>query len=295
MKARTRRGRGAVPHKNTGTNAYSTGQRCGRNVRVPLDFSGKTAIVTGGANGIGLAAARVLAAGGAKVWIFDLERERPAEVAASLRAQASIADVTNRASIDAAFEKSGPPDIVVANAGMGLPATFDATSIDLWNRTLAVNLTGIFLTVQAAAARMKPRRQGAIVITASTNSFDGEASLIAYNASKAGLLGILHTAANELGPWQIRINAVCPGLIRTRLTETSFSKPQVLKEYFRDIPLGRGGEPEEVANTIAFLASDLASYITGATLFVDGGQMAAKFGTWSDETAEFSEGLWKLR
>ena len=142
---------------------------------------------------------------------------------------------------------------------------------------------------------MKPRRQGAIVITASTNSFDGEASLLAYNATKAGLLGILHTAANELGPWQIRINAVCPGLIRTRLTQTSFSKLQVLKEYFRDIPLGRGGEPEEVANAIAFLASDLASYITGATLLVDGGQMAAKFGTWTEETAEFSGGLWKLR
>jgi NAD(P)-dependent dehydrogenase (short-subunit alcohol dehydrogenase family) len=262
---------------------------------MPLDFTGKTAIVTGGANGIGLAAARVLAGGGAKVWIFDLERERPAEVAASLGAQAAIVNVTERASIDAAFDRSGTPDIVVANAGMGLPATFDATSSDLWNRTLAVNLTGIFLTVQAAAARMKPRRRGAIVITASTNSFDGEASLIAYNASKAGLLGILHTAANELGPWQIRINAVCPGLIRTRLTQTTFSTPQVLKEYFRDIPLGRGGEPEEIANTIAFLASDLASYVTGVTLFVDGGQMAAKFGTWTEETAEFSDGRWNLR
>ena len=196
--------------------------RCGRNVRMPLDLTGKTAIVTGGANGIGLAAARVLAAGGAKIWIFDLEREQPAEVATSLGGHASIVDVTDSASIEAAFEKSGTPDIVVANAGMGLPAALDTTSMDLWNRTLAVNLTGIFLTVRAAAARMKPRRRGAIVITASTNSFDGEASLVAYNASKAGLLGILHTAANELGPWQIRINAVCPGLIRTRLTQTSF-------------------------------------------------------------------------
>jgi NAD(P)-dependent dehydrogenase (short-subunit alcohol dehydrogenase family) len=183
----------------------------------------------------------------------------------------------------------------VANAGMGIEAALDARSTELWNRTIAINLSGIFHTVQAAASRMKPRRRGAIVITASTNSYDGEASLVAYNASKAGLLGILHTAANELGPWQIRINAVCPGLIRTRLTERQFSTPEVLKEYFRDIPLGRGGEAEEVGSAIAFLASDLASFITGATLLIDGGQMAAKFGTWNEETAEFKDGKWRRR
>jgi NAD(P)-dependent dehydrogenase (short-subunit alcohol dehydrogenase family) len=118
---------------------------------------------------------------------------------------------------------------------------------------------------------------------------------MSYNASKAGLLGILHTAANELGPWQIRINAVCPGLIRTRLTESFFRNPPVIKEYFRGIPLGRGGAPDEVGNAIAFLASDLASFITGATLFVDGGQMACKFGTWTEETADFVTDRWKLR
>ncbi|PYT24257.1 MAG: hypothetical protein DMG58_26365, partial [Acidobacteria bacterium] len=98
-----------------------------------------------------------------------------------------------------------------------------------------------------------------------------------------------------LGPWQIRVNAVCPGLIRTRLTEAYFNNPPVLKEYFRDIPLGRGGMPEEVANAIAFLASDLASFITGAALVVDGGQMAAKVGTWGEATAEFADGRWQLR
>ncbi len=132
-------------------------------------------------------------------------------------------------------------------------------------------------------------------MTASTNSYDGEASLVAYNASKAGLLGLLHTAANELGPYGIRVNAVCPGLIRTRLTVEHYSNPQLLKDYFRHIPMGRGGEPEEVASAIAFLASDLASFITGATLFVDGGQMAAKFGTWDEARAEFSGDRWRLR
>jgi NAD(P)-dependent dehydrogenase (short-subunit alcohol dehydrogenase family) len=149
--------------------------------------------------------------------------------------------------------------------------------------------------MQAGARQMRERGGGAIVVTASTNSYDGEARLAAYNASKAGLLGLVHTAANELGPHGIRVNAVCPGLIRTRLTERHFSNPEILRDYFRDIPLGRGGMPEEVAQACVFLASDAASYITGATLFVDGGQMASKFGTWSEETAEFKEGRWRLR
>ena len=142
---------------------------------------------------------------------------------------------------------------------------------------------------------MKRRRSGSIVLTASTNSYDGEARLTAYNASKAGVLGILHTAANELGPFGIRVNAVCPGLIRTRLTQLLFENPIFLRNNFQHIPLGRGGEPEEVAAAIAVLASDLASYITGAALLVDGGQMAAKFGTWDETTADFADGRWRLR
>ena len=109
------------------------------------------------------------------------------------------------------------------------------------------------------------------------------------------MLGLLHTAANELGLYGIRVNAVCPGLIRTRLTQPSFDNPAVIRDYFRHIALGRGGEPDEVAKAALFLASDLASYITGATLIVDGGQMAAKFGAWSEDRAEFVDGKWSLR
>lgn len=260
-----------------------------------FDFQGKTAIVTGGANGIGLATARKFAEGGASVWIFDLAKERPAEVAGTFGGHGANVDVADRASLDGAFNEAPPPDIVVANAGMAELSDFMATSTELWNRTIAVNLGGAFHTVQAAAARMKERRKGSIVLTASTNSFDGEANLAAYNASKAGLMGLLHTAANELGPWQIRVNAVCPGLIRTRLNAGTFSDPAVLKEYFRDIPLGRGGETDEVANAVAFLASDLSSYVTGAALLVDGGQMAAKFGVWNEATSDFIADHWRLR
>jgi NAD(P)-dependent dehydrogenase (short-subunit alcohol dehydrogenase family) len=147
---------------------------------MPLDFNGKLAVVTGGANGIGLAAARSLAAGGARVWIFDLERERPEEIGRSLGGHGCGVDVTDRTSIDAAFEQSGAPDILVANAGMAVWAPLDETPADAWNRTIALNLSGVFHTVQAAAVRMKPRKRGAIVITASTNSYDGEATMVAY-------------------------------------------------------------------------------------------------------------------
>ena len=251
---------------------------------------GKLAVVTGGANGIGWAAARLLAANGASVWIFD--REEPRE---DIGVRWIAVDVRNRDSIDTAFAQTGTPDILIANAGTAEEEPFLEFDAERWDRILSLNLTGAFHTVQAAARLMKMRRGGSIVLTASTNSYDGEARLAAYNASKAGLLGLLHTAANELGPYGIRVNAVCPGLIRTRLTERHFSSPEVLREYFRHIPLGRGGAPEEVAQACLFLASDMASYVTGATLFVDGGQMASKFGTWSEEDAEFRDGRWQLR
>ncbi len=260
-----------------------------------IDVGGKTAVITGGANGIGLACAQALVDGGASVWIFDLDRERPREVAAEIGARGAAVDVTVRASIDAGFALSGAPDILIANAGMAVFEDAGATTRDQWDRVLAVNLTGMFETVQAAAQLMKPRRSGAIVLTASTNSFDGEATLIAYNSSKAGVLGLLHTAANEFGPYGIRVNAVCPGLIRTRLTRFAFDEPSAIKDYFRQIPIGRGGEPGEVANAVVFLASDLASYVTGAALLVDGGQMSCKFGTWNEERATFEKDRWVLK
>jgi len=260
-----------------------------------LGVKGKRAVVTGGANGIGFAAAKLLAAHGAAVYILDLERENPRHAAGLIGADACVADVTDPESLNAAFRETGTPDILIANAGVASEADFCEHTRDEWDRILSVNLSGAFHAMQAAARLMKQHRSGAIVLTASTNSYDGEARLVAYNASKAGLLGLVHTAANELGPFQIRVNAVCPGLIQTRLTQAHFANPEILRSYFQQIPLGRGGQPDEVAQAIVFLASGLASYITGATLFVDGGQMASKFGTWSEDTAEFRDGRWRLR
>jgi NAD(P)-dependent dehydrogenase (short-subunit alcohol dehydrogenase family) len=252
-----------------------------------LDFSGKRAVITGGAHGIGRETARFLRDAGAEVTVLD--REPAADL------PGRVVDVTDPDALAAAIDAAAPVDIVVANAGTGPAAELLATTRAQWERTLAVNLTGVFYTVQAAARVMKPRRQGAIVLTASTNSYDGEAGMIAYNASKAGLLGILHTAANELGAHGIRVNAVCPGLIRTRMSQRQFDDPDYLRPYFQHIPLGRGGEAAEVAAAIAFLASDLASYITGAALPVDGGQLASKYSTWTEATAEFTGDRWRLR
>ena len=136
------------------------------------------------------------------------------------------ADVTNRESLDAAFRATGTPDILIANAGTVSEADFCEHTPEEWDRIVSVNLSGAFHSMQSAARLMRQRRGGAIVLTASTNSYDGEARLAAYNASKAGLLGLVRTAANELGPFQIRVNAVCPGLIRTRLTEGYFANPR---------------------------------------------------------------------
>lgn len=247
-----------------------------------FDFAKKTAIVTGGASGIGLAISNALRGAGAQVHVIDRQAEPPV-------------DVSNPVALESAFAGLPDPDLVFVNAGIGSNAEITATTHEHWQRTIDINLTGAFHTVRLAAARMKARRRGAIVITASTNSYDGEPLLTAYNASKAGLLGIVHTAAGELGPFGIRVNAVCPGLIRTPLTEGHFSNPELLKDYFRQIPLGRGGEAPEVANAALFLASDFASFITGATLLVDGGQMATKFGTWTEEAAEFRGDRWVLR
>ena len=259
-----------------------------------LDFTGKRVVVTGGANGIGLAMARCFAAAGAQTWIFDLPGEDPCGAAAAAGAQGRSVDVTDRAALDRAFAETGPPDVLMANAGIVGWAGLEDTPSELWERTLRVNLGGAFHSMQAAAALMMPRRSGSIVITASTNSYDGEAQLAAYNVTKAGLLGLLHTAANEWGPYGIRVNAVCPGLIQTRLTTHLYDDPPAAKEYFRQIPLGRGGTAAEVAQAAAFLASDLASFITGAALLVDGGQMAAKVGPWTDEEAEFTGDRWRL-
>ncbi len=243
-----------------------------------MRLEGLRALITGAATGIGAATAAIFRREGAEVIGAGLS---PGEdIVVDLSVESAAAQI---------LERAGRIDIAVLNAGVCQPENLLETSGNNWNRTLEINLSANFRLLQECARHM---RGGSIVFTASTNSFDGEAGLIAYNASKAGLLGLVHTAANELGPLGIRVNAVCPGFIRTPLTESAFQDEAFARRYFGALPLGRGGRPEEVAEAIAFLASPAASYITGSTLFVDGGQMAAKFGTWDEKLDHFDGLAW---
>jgi meso-butanediol dehydrogenase / (S,S)-butanediol dehydrogenase / diacetyl reductase len=244
-----------------------------------MRFTGMRALITGAATGIGAATAGVFRREGATVVSAGLGEGEDIRV-----------DLSEAGAPARVLDGAGEIQAAVLNAGVCRPADLLETSEENWGRTIEVNLSANFRLLQECGRRM---RGGSIVLTASTNSFDGEAGLIAYNASKAGLLGLVHTAANELGPLGIRVNAVCPGFIRTPLTESAFRDAAFAKRYFGALPLGRGGMPEEVAEAIAFLASPAASYITGATLFVDGGQMAAKFGTWDEKTDVFDGLAWR--
>jgi len=253
-----------------------------------IRFDQMNCVVTGGAGGIGLETARLLRDSGANVWVLDREAVSESGI------ESLVVDLREDEAFAKALDRIGEVEVAILNAGICRPQKLEETTREDWQATMDTNLSGVFFQLKELAIRMKQRRRGSIVITASTNSFDGEADLISYNASKAGLMGILHTAANELGPYGIRVNAVCPGLIRTRLTEGAFADESLIKPYFGAVPLGRGGKPVEVAQTIVFLASGMASYVTGTSVFVDGGQMATKFGTWGSLDARFEGEEWKL-
>jgi NAD(P)-dependent dehydrogenase (short-subunit alcohol dehydrogenase family) len=250
---------------------------------IPDRFRGQCALVVGGAQGIGKGIALRLAREGASVMIGDIDRDimgqTEREVAAlggSVRAVAC--DVRRKRQVErmvaTTMRWQRRIDVLMYVAGVGKLVPFTKTDENHWDWTMDINLKGGYLVAREVAPHMIRRRRGKMIFMASTNSWDAEAELAPYNASKAGIFLLAKTLARELGHYGINSNAIGPGLIRTRLTAPVLKDKKFMTKYKDLIPVGRLGEPEDVAGPAAFLASSDADYVNGVLLFVDGGQLA---------------------
>lgn len=242
-----------------------------------MEFAGKLALVTGAASGIGLAVTRLLAHGGARVMAADLDRAKLDALKSELgvAVDTCVADLADPEAVEpmvhAAIEALGGLDILINNAGIGSLAR--ATELDPaeWRKVMAIDLDAVFLASRAALPTLIARR-GAIVCTASISGMAGDYRFTAYNAAKAGLIGLVRNLAIDYAADGVRVNAVSPGYTRTPLTAPS--RPEVRAAFIDAVPMRRAAEPEEIAEVIAFLASDRASYLTGQNIAVDGGMTA---------------------
>ncbi len=246
---------------------------------IQLDLTGKTAIITGAGRGIGRDIARKLSSMGANIVINDIASSTDADDAAREINEAGgnaiclKGDVRNYDEVEKiiqnTIDKFGTIDILVNNAGITKDGLMMRMSEQDWDDVLDINLKGAFHTIKAASRPMMKQRSGTIVNVASIVGVMGNPGQANYVASKAGLIGLTKTTAKELASRRITCNAVAPGFIRSAMTDKLTDA--VKEEYFKSIPLGRFGETEDVANVIAFLASDLAKYVTGQVIHIDGG------------------------
>ncbi|WP_083250547.1 SDR family NAD(P)-dependent oxidoreductase [Acidihalobacter aeolianus] len=246
-----------------------------------IDLSGRTALVTGAASGIGRATALALAEAGARVAVNHLDRAAEADEvvdrlrALGARAIACEADVSDGAQVGAMIDKVVAAldgiDILVNNAGIILERPFlDMDEAD-WDRVLGTDLKSVFLCCRAALPDMLARGGGCIVNVASELGYLGRAGYAAYTSAKAGVIGLTRSLAREFAP-TIRVNAVAPGPVATAMLDPSLMSPEVIARE-TDIPLGRLGQPEEIAASVVFLASPLASFYCGQTLGPNGGAL----------------------
>lgn len=244
-----------------------------------IDLTGKVAIVTGAAQGLGKGIAERLASLGAHVVVSDMNTKKAESTVSDIKEHGGSAEVrlcnvanTNEANalIETIAEKHGKLDILVNNAGINRDAMLHKMTHEQWDAVIDVDLTGVFNTMQPASNIMRGQKNGRIINIASA-SWLGNIGQANYAAAKAGVVGITKTASRELGKKNVTANAICPGFIDTEMTRGVPEK--AWDTMISKIPMGRAGQPEDVANCIAFLASDQASYINGEVINVGGGMV----------------------
>jgi 3-oxoacyl-[acyl-carrier protein] reductase len=242
-------------------------------------FQGKTALVTGGAKGIGAATATLLAAEGATVVVADFDEATAQETAKAIGGHAVRCDVTKREDVEAAVEAAvthgGSLDLLVTCAGIIRDNMLFKMTDDDWDAVIDTHLKGTFFAVRAAQKHMVAQKSGKIVLISSTSAL-GNRGQTNYSTAKAGLQGMAKTLAIELGPFNVNVNCVAPGFIATAMTQQTADRMGVPFEQFMEavseqVPLRRVGQPEDVAGTIAYLCSDEASYVSGQVVYVRGG------------------------
>jgi 3-oxoacyl-[acyl-carrier protein] reductase len=233
-------------------------------------LEGKTALVTGGSRGIGRAIALELGKAGANVVVgYRTGREEAAAVASEIGGRAVEADVSDPESAKALVEEAGDFDILVNNAGLTRDGLLARMSDEDWRTVIDTNLSSVFYTCRAASRPMMKRRGGAIVNVSSIVGIHGNFGQTNYAASKAGIIGFTKSLARELGSRNVRANVVAPGYVKSQLTDVLPEEATAM--MLTNTPLGRLGDPEDVAGAVRFLCSDAAAFVTGAVLLVDGG------------------------